>query len=37
MSFRHCPWAVMLKMLDEREGDVAEEDVPKAFNRQSPW
>ena len=24
-------------MLDEREGDVAEEDVPKAFNRQSPW
>lgn len=24
-------------MLDEREGDVAEEDAPKAFNRQSPW
>ena len=24
-------------MLDEREGNVAEEDLPKAFNRQSPW
>jgi regulator of sigma E protease len=24
-------------MLDEREGDVKEEDKPYAFNRQSPW
>lgn len=24
-------------MLDEREGSVAEEDLPKAFNRQHPW
>ncbi len=24
-------------MLDEREGNVAEEDLPQAFNRQSPW
>src|SRR5690606_21947279 len=26
-----------VKMLDEREGNVAEEDLPKAFNRQHPW
>jgi regulator of sigma E protease len=24
-------------MLDEREGNVAAEDLPYAFNRQSPW
>lgn len=31
------PLGGYVKMLDEREGDVAEEDAPKAFNRQSPW
>ncbi len=24
-------------MLDEREGNVAEQDLPYAFNRQKPW
>ncbi len=31
------PLGGYVKMLDEREGNVAEEDLPKAFNRQSPW
>ena len=31
------PLGGYVKMLDEREGTVAEEDLPKAFNRQSPW
>lgn len=31
------PLGGYVKMLDEREGDVAEEDLPKAFNRQHPW
>ena len=31
------PFGGYVKMLDEREGNVAEEDLPKAFNRQHPW
>ena len=31
------PLGGYVKMLDEREGDVAEEDLPKAFNRQHAW
>lgn len=31
------PLGGYVKMLDEREGNVAEEDLPYAFNRQSPW
>lgn len=31
------PLGGYVKMLDEREGDVKEEDKPFAFNRQSPW
>ena len=31
------PLGGYVKMLDEREGGVAEEDLPKAFNRQHPW
>lgn len=31
------PLGGYVKMLDEREGDVSEEDRPKAFNRQHPW
>ena len=31
------PLGGYVKMLDEREGNVAEEDFPKAFNRQHPW
>ncbi|MDV2469028.1 RIP metalloprotease RseP [Acinetobacter chinensis] len=31
------PLGGYVKMLDEREGDVSEEDLPKAFNRQHPW
>lgn len=31
------PLGGYVKMLDEREGDVAAEDLPKAFNRQHPW
>lgn len=31
------PLGGYVKMLDEREGDVAEADLPYAFNRQSPW
>ena len=31
------PFGGYVKMLDEREGDVAEQDLPKAFNRQHPW
>ncbi len=31
------PLGGYVKMLDEREGDVKEEDKPYAFNRQSPW
>jgi len=31
------PFGGYVKMLDEREGNVAEEDMPQAFNRQSPW
>ena len=31
------PLGGYVKMLDEREGNVAEEDLPKAFNRQHPW
>ncbi|EXE56851.1 RIP metalloprotease RseP [Acinetobacter sp. 1239920] len=31
------PFGGYVKMLDEREGNVAEEDLPQAFNRQSPW
>ena len=31
------PLGGYVKMLDEREGDVKEEDRPYAFNRQSPW
>ncbi|MEZ2903730.1 RIP metalloprotease RseP [Acinetobacter terrestris] len=31
------PLGGYVKMLDEREGSVADEDLPKAFNRQHPW
>ncbi len=31
------PLGGYVKMLDEREGDVAEQDLPYAFNRQNPW
>ncbi|WP_104490721.1 RIP metalloprotease RseP [Acinetobacter indicus] len=31
------PLGGYVKMLDEREGNVAEEDLPFAFNRQHPW
>ena len=31
------PLGGYVKMLDEREGNVAEQDLPKAFNRQHPW
>ena len=31
------PLGGYVKMLDEREGDVTELDLPKAFNRQHPW
>ena len=31
------PLGGYVKMLDEREAEVAEEDLPHAFNRQSPW
>ena len=31
------PLGGYVKMLDEREGSVAEQDLPKAFNRQHPW
>lgn len=31
------PLGGYVKMLDEREGDVRAEDLPFAFNRQSPW
>lgn len=31
------PLGGYVKMLDEREENVAEEDLPYAFNRQSPW
>ena len=31
------PLGGYVKMLDEREGNVAEEDLPYAFNRQPPW
>ncbi len=31
------PFGGYVKMLDEREGNVAEEDLPQAFNSQSPW
>src|SRR5699024_1180987 len=31
------PLGGYVKMLDVREGDVAEEDLPKAFNRQHAW
>ena len=31
------PFGGYVKMLDEREGNVAQQDLPKAFNRQHPW
>ena len=31
------PLGGYVKMLDEREGDVSEKDLPYAFNRQNPW
>ena len=31
------PFGGYVKMLDEREGNVVEQDLPKAFNRQHPW
>ncbi|MGB0846435.1 MAG: RIP metalloprotease RseP [Thiolinea sp.] len=31
------PLGGYVKMLDEREGEVAEADLPRAFNRQSVW
>ncbi|OTG82505.1 RIP metalloprotease RseP [Acinetobacter sp. ANC 4558] len=31
------PLGGYVRMLDEREGNVAEEDLPYAFNRQNPW
>lgn len=31
------PLGGYVKMLDEREGDVAETELPRAFNRQSVW
>lgn len=31
------PLGGYVKMLDEREGNVAEEDLPFTFNRQHPW
>jgi regulator of sigma E protease len=35
-SFQHCRWW-LCQNVDEREGNVAEQDLPYAFNRQSPW
>ena len=31
------PLGGYVKMADEREGNVADEDIPRAFNRQSVW
>jgi regulator of sigma E protease len=31
------PFGGYVKMLDEREGEVAPQDLPRAFNRQSVW
>jgi regulator of sigma E protease len=31
------PFGGYVKMLDEREGEVAEQDLPRAFNRKSVW
>ena len=31
------PLGGYVKMLDEREGDVAQEELPRAFNHQSVW
>ncbi|WOE31890.1 MULTISPECIES: RIP metalloprotease RseP [unclassified Acinetobacter] len=31
------PFGGYVKMLDEREGEVPEQDLPYAFNRQNPW
>ena len=31
------PLGGYVKMLDEREGTVAQQDLPRAFNRQSVW
>lgn len=31
------PLGGFVRMADEREGEVPPEDLPKAFNRQSPW
>ena len=31
------PLGGYVKMVDEREGDVAEEDLPQAFTRKSVW
>lgn len=31
------PLGGYVKMLDEREGEVASADLPRAFNRQAPW
>ena len=31
------PLGGYVKMLDEREGDIPEEELPYAFNRKSPW
>lgn len=31
------PLGGYVRMADEREGEVAAEDLPRAFNRQSPW
>lgn len=37
LSFAAFPLGGYVKMLDEREGEVAAEELPRAFNRQSVW
>ncbi len=36
-QLRAIPLGGFVQMADEREGEVAEQDLPHAFNRQSPW
>lgn len=36
-QFSAIPLGGYVRMADEREGEVAPEDLPHAFNRQSPW
>ncbi len=39
VTYQVCaiPLGGYVRMADEREGEVAPEDLPRAFNRQSPW